>query len=201
MASTPPSRSHRAAIPTGSPPTDAPDVSTRRNAGPHRGQHTGCAWNRRSAGSPYSLAHSSHSAKSAMVVLTRSYGTSVTMVNRGPQFVQFVKAYRCRRPAGSRSSARHSGQVAVSGEIKVSRVAPPPPLLATIRKPASPAGGTRETVTRSTTARAGAPLRSAATSASTAAASPSASTNTPAASLPTKPETPYRTATSYTKGR
>nr|WP_255273567.1 hypothetical protein [Actinomadura madurae] len=40
--------------------------------GPQDGQHTGWAWNRRSAGSSYSAVHSPHIAKPAMVVLRRS---------------------------------------------------------------------------------------------------------------------------------
>src|SRR5215475_4102890 len=41
------------------------------------------------------------------------------MEYRGPQFVQLVNAYPKRRPVGSRISARHSGQVARSTEIRV----------------------------------------------------------------------------------
>ena len=58
--------------------------------GPHAGQQVGCAWKRRLAGSWYSAAHRAHIAKPAMVVSGLSYGTSRTMVNRGPQFVQLI---------------------------------------------------------------------------------------------------------------
>ena len=58
--------------------------------GPQAGQHTGWAWKRRSAGSWYSRAQSAHMAKPAMVVAGRSYGTSRTIVNRGPQLVQLM---------------------------------------------------------------------------------------------------------------
>jgi len=53
-----------------------------------------------------------------MVVAGRSYGTSRTIVKRGPQFVQLVNAYPYRRFDGSRISARHSPQVARSGGIE-----------------------------------------------------------------------------------
>jgi len=43
------------------------------------------------AGSSYSRRQASHSAKPAIVVFGRSYGSARTIVNRGPQFVQFVK--------------------------------------------------------------------------------------------------------------
>ena len=39
------------------------------------------------------------------------------MVNLGPQFVQLVNGYRWRRSAGSASSRRHPGHVAMSGGI------------------------------------------------------------------------------------
>ena len=50
----------------------APTASSRRSLGPQAGQHTGWAWNRRSAGSGYSAAHAAHSAKPAIVVSGRS---------------------------------------------------------------------------------------------------------------------------------
>ena len=64
--------------------------STRRSRGPQAGQQTGWAWNRRLAGSSYSARQAGHIAKPAIVVSGRSYGTSRTMVNRGPQFVQLM---------------------------------------------------------------------------------------------------------------
>ena len=67
-----------------------PSAVTIRAAGPHTGHAFGCAWNRRSLGSSYSARQASHISKPAMVVSGRSYGTPRTIVNRGPQFVQFV---------------------------------------------------------------------------------------------------------------
>ena len=61
-----------------------------RAAGPQSGQAFGWAWKRRSRGSSYSARHSAHIAKPAIVVRGRSYGTPRTMVNRGPQLVQFT---------------------------------------------------------------------------------------------------------------
>ena len=52
-----------------------------------------------------------------MVVSGRSYGMSSMIVNRGPQLVQLVKAYPCRRFPGVRMSLTHSVQVAASGAI------------------------------------------------------------------------------------
>ncbi len=63
MSSTVDSRAGPIAVPVG---------STSRSRGPHAGQHTGWAWNRRSAGSAYSRAQSAHMAKPAMVVSRRS---------------------------------------------------------------------------------------------------------------------------------
>ena len=58
--------------------------------GPHTGQAIGSAWKRRSDGSSYSRRQSRQSGKSAIVVFGRSYGTRVTIVRRGPQFVQLT---------------------------------------------------------------------------------------------------------------
>ena len=58
--------------------------------GPHAGHAFGCAWNRRFAGSSYSRRQASHIVKRAIVVAARSYGTSLAIVKRGPQFVQLV---------------------------------------------------------------------------------------------------------------
>ena len=71
----------------------APGCST-HSLGPHAGQHTGSAWKRRSAGFVYSPSHSEQSAKHAIEVRSRSYGSERTSVNRGPQLVQVVKGYR-----------------------------------------------------------------------------------------------------------
>jgi hypothetical protein len=49
----------------------------------------GWAWKRRFSGSSYSARQASHIAKPAIVVSGRSYGMPWTIVNRGPQFVQF----------------------------------------------------------------------------------------------------------------
>src|SRR5689334_5335135 len=67
-----------------------PSGPSSRSRGPHAGQHTGWAWKRRSAGSRYSRSQSPHMANPAIVVFGLSYGRSVTMVNRGPQFVQLT---------------------------------------------------------------------------------------------------------------
>src|SRR5450755_4487642 len=58
--------------------------------GPQVGQHAGSAWKRRFPGSPYSAAQAGHIVNPAIVVLARSYGTSRTIVNRGPQLVQLM---------------------------------------------------------------------------------------------------------------
>jgi hypothetical protein len=65
-------------------------LSVRRSRGPQAGQHVGWAWKRRFAGSWYSCSHSAHMAKPAIVVRARSYGTPVTIVYLGPQFVQLM---------------------------------------------------------------------------------------------------------------
>ncbi len=44
----------------------------RSSAGPHTGQHTGWAWNRRSPGSSYSARQSAHMTNDAIVVFGRS---------------------------------------------------------------------------------------------------------------------------------
>ena len=78
-ATTPPSRRQASAA-----------SSDGRSRGPQSGQAIGCAWKRRSAGSSYSARQASHMAKPAIVVFGRSYGTRVTIVRRGPQFVQLT---------------------------------------------------------------------------------------------------------------
>jgi len=52
-----------------------------------------------------------------IVVFGRSYGMRSRMLKRGPQLVQFVKGYKCRRSDGSKTSFRQSGHVARSGEF------------------------------------------------------------------------------------
>ena len=52
-----------------------------------------------------------------MVVFSRSYGKRSMMVKRGPQLVQVMKKYSYRGSFGSRSSCRHSSQMAMSGGI------------------------------------------------------------------------------------
>ena len=71
-ASTPPSLSSAAALASGSPSSALPSGWRRLSRGPQAGQHTGWAWNRRSAGSWYSAAHRAHMAKAAIVVAARS---------------------------------------------------------------------------------------------------------------------------------
>ena len=73
---------------------ECPAGRASRSRGPQAGQQVGWAWKRRSAGSWYSAAHRSHIANGAIVVSGRSYGTSRTMVNRGPQLVQLMNGYR-----------------------------------------------------------------------------------------------------------
>ena len=68
----------------------AAGLASSASAGPHAGQQVGSAWNRRLPGSVYSAAHAAHIVKAAIVVRARSYGTSRTIVNRGPQFVQLM---------------------------------------------------------------------------------------------------------------
>ncbi len=69
---------------------DASTPGDRSVRGPHAGHAFGCAWKRRSRGSSYSAWHAAHIAKPAIVVAGRSYGTPVTIVNRGPQLVQLM---------------------------------------------------------------------------------------------------------------
>jgi hypothetical protein len=131
------------------------------------------------------------------------------MVNRGPQLVQLMNGYRCRRSAGSASSRRQSAQVAVSAAIRVRRVPAvsmacvslPCVSLATISKEAVPAGAMVVVVTRSILARGGASSAMARKNSRTAAGWPSTSANTPSTSLPTNPPSPRRVASAYTKGR
>ena len=70
--------------------TAPPPAYTSRTCGPQSGHAFGWAWKRRFAGSRYSARHAGHISNAAIVVLGRSYGTSRTMVKRGPQLVQLV---------------------------------------------------------------------------------------------------------------
>ncbi len=70
--------------------TGSPSAPTSRTCGPQSGQALGCAWKRRSAGSSYSARQAEHMPNPAIVVAGRSYGTSRTMVKRGPQLVQLT---------------------------------------------------------------------------------------------------------------
>ena len=91
----------------------------------------------------------------AIVVSGRSYGTSRTMVNRGPQLVQLMNGYSWRRSAGSASSRRQSAQVAVSAETRVRR-SPVWLSLAAMTKDAERTGRRARVVTRSILASGGA---------------------------------------------
>jgi hypothetical protein len=125
----------------------------------------------------------------AIVVSGRSYGTSRTMVNRGPQLVQLMNGYSWRRLAGSLSSARQSAQVAVSAEIRVRR-SPVWLSLAAMTKDAERTGRRALVVTRSILASGGASPSSRPRNSATAACGPSTSANTPSRSLPTSPVSP-----------
>ena len=68
----------------------APAAYASRTCGPQSWHAFGWAWKRRFAGSRYSARHAGHISNAAIVVFGRSYGTSRTMVKRGPQLVQLV---------------------------------------------------------------------------------------------------------------
>ena len=70
--------------------TAPPPAYTSRTCGPQSGHAFGWAWKRRFAGSRYSARQAGHISNAAIVVLGRSYGTSRTIVKRGPQLVQLV---------------------------------------------------------------------------------------------------------------
>jgi hypothetical protein len=95
-----------------------------------------------------------------------------------------MKAWRQRRPAGSNSSARQSGQVAVSGVTTVFAV---PRRLTFISKPHAPVAGASLASTAVTLASGGASVSSRAMKASMSRAAPSASMSTPSPSLRTQP--------------
>ncbi|CAM5464247.1 hypothetical protein SHIRM173S_13143 [Streptomyces hirsutus] len=200
-ARTAPAASRERAPATGSSPGDAvtPGPATSRRRGPQDGQATGCAWNRRSAGSWYSRAQSGHRGKRAIVVCSRSYGRPVTMVKRGPQCVQVTNGCRWRRSAGSPSSARQSSQVAVSGATSVRTGSPARD--GTMRNPLSATAAIPVVSTDSTTASGGASGRRREQNRSTAAGGPSTSTTTPSPVLVTYPVSRRSVAIPYTKGR
>ena len=122
------------------------------------------------------------------------------MVNRGPQLVQLMNGYSCRRSAGSLSSRRQSAQVAVSADTRVRR-SPEPASLAAMTNSADRRGVTAVVVTRSILASGGASRSSLRRNSLTAAAGPSISANTPSRSLPTSPVRPRPVASAYTNGR
>src|SRR5215471_4812669 len=121
------------------------------------------------------------------------------MVNRGPQLVQLMNGYACRRSAGSRSSARQSSHMALSADTRAVRRAPG--ALGAIENPALPYGCICSETTWSTRASGGASRRTANRNSATAAREPSTSANTPSESLPTKPDRPSRAASAWTNGR
>ena len=91
MATMHPRRRAAAAAPIGSAShRSAPSGPASHTRGPQAGQAFGCAWNRRFAGDRYSASHAAHMRNPAMVVFGRSYGMSIEIVKRGPQFVQLV---------------------------------------------------------------------------------------------------------------
>lgn len=124
-------------------------------------------------------------AKPAMVVWARSYGTPVTIVKRGPQWVQLTNGWRYRRSAGSASSARQSAQVAESGETSVR--AGPPVREARMVNAVPPTGGISRWWTDSTRASGGAWAAIRSQNRATAEAVPSTSTTTPSGVLVTCP--------------
>ena len=138
-------------------------------------------------------------AKPAIVVSGLSYGTSRTIVNRGPQFVQLMNGYRNLRSAGSDSSRRQSGHVAVSAATRVLRCPSGP--LATIWNDAAPSGARPVVVIRSIRASGGASVSKTRRNSRTAPGGPSTSANTPSTSLPTRPPSPRPVASEYTNGR
>ncbi len=114
------------------------------------------------------------------------------IVNRGPQFVQLVKGYRCLRSAGSSISAEHASHVAMSGETSV--ISPASVSDSRIVKSAKPSHATLWTWTRCTTAIGGASARTASANAATAEAAPSTTIVTPRESLLTQPVRPRERA-------
>src|SRR6476659_5906745 len=200
MATISPATRARAAQRNGSvPSSNSPSAESAWSRGPHSGQALGWAWNRRSAGSSYSARHRAHIGKAAMVVAGRSYGTSRTIVKRGPQFVQLVNAYPYRRFDGSRISARHSPQVARSGGIETS--SPSLSRLATItNSPVSSCGiGFHERLRIS--AAGGGAVRIPWRNVSRAPSVPNASMVTPRESFDTRPFTPLSSASRQIQGR
>lgn len=140
----------------------------------------------------YCARHAPHIGKPAIVVCARSYGSPVTTVKRGPQLVQTMNGWRYLRSAGSASSARHSAQVAMSGETRV-RVAPPS-WDAVIANPGRPVTATAHCSTDSTAASGGASSATRAQNAATSAAGPSTSATTPSPVFVTWPDSPSRPA-------
>ena len=128
-----------AVVSIGSFESSVPSGRRSLSPGPHTGQAFGCAWYLRSSGVLYSFSHLEHISNTLIVVFFLSYGTVLTIVKRGPQFVQFVNGYPYLLSSGSMTSRRQSPQVAISGETGVYPV--PSLSLLTIRKPLCPSGG------------------------------------------------------------
>ncbi len=122
------------------------------------------------------------------------------MVNLGPQLVQLMKGYPCRRSAGSSSSRRQSAQVAVSAETSVRR-GPVASLAAMTKNSSERAGLIARVVIFSILASGGASRSSRRRNSATAAGGPSTSAKTPLVSLPTRPVRPRPVAREYTNGR
>ncbi len=130
---------------------------------------------------------------------SRSYGSDETIVKRGPQFVQFVNGYRYRRSAGSESSARHSGQVAMSGGIVERAI--PSVRLSRISNRRAPEGGTFRAEKRVSRAAGGTSFFKRARNRAIEAGSPSARTTTAPGVFVTHPDRLQAAAIRWTKGR
>ena len=165
-----------------------PSGPASQSRGPQAGHALGCAWKRRSDGDAYSAWHAGHITNGAIVVFGRSYGMSIAMVKRGPQFVQLVKGYPKRRSAGSRISRRQSGQVARSAGIDTRRSDEGDD--ATISKAAAARPSIGIIWSSAICAAGGGVSCRAATKASSAGTGPNASMVTPLASLRTQPPSP-----------
>jgi len=121
------------------------------------------------------------------------------MVNRGPQFVQFVNGYRWRRSAGSENSRAHSGQVAMSGGIVESAI--PSRRLDRIVNPGIPVGALLRTEKRVRLAAGGISGPKRARKRESAAAFPSRWMTTLPGVFSTHPASPHREASRWTNGR
>ncbi len=131
-----------------------------------------------------------------MVVATRSYGITVAMVKRGPQWVQVMNGWRWRRSPGSASSLRQSAQVAVSGgswvrpaDSSVGRM---------VKESAPPVAGRSSQPTPVTEASGGGCSDSRSQKRPTPSAGPSTSMSTPFAVLLTNPPSARSAARRWT---